>query len=146
MDLSRDDFLQLAEGGHIHLDEFVTPSSPPGAKEWMPLIDEVIALLLTCDGYWVVLMPIGEVTAPPPRVSTRADLFALDGMSPVIEPPSVNRVSANRTLPTWEGESVSCWETISPGVVSVASVNRHLNEAVDDGPWTASIVFEVSGR
>jgi hypothetical protein len=140
------DVENLAVGAHVHLDELVDASPPPGSRAWLPVLHEVVEHLVKVGGNWLVTIPLGFASRLPGREAA-FDAFEYADDTPLSEPPAVYRMSDKLIANTWEGEEHS-WKrvVVQPCVTEIVSFHHAKADPSDEYTYLAQISYEIVGH
>lgn len=136
--------LSLTAPDHRHLDRLVEQSLPPGSREWLPIMLDVVEYLLDKDGRWLVTLPVGTTFVPPRSSASIPDVFACVDVAEKAEPPAVYRMWDIPAAPTWEGERHEWQWVVRPGVVEHVRFQRPSDPPSDELWFRAHLDFEVA--
>jgi hypothetical protein len=139
-----DELGKVAVGGHLHLDEVVSDPPAPGSHDWLAYMGAVVDHLVGEQDRWIVKLPLGFVSTPPPELASANDIFLMvERGEDLMEQPSVNRLGPSNAPSTWEGQNVRWQWCDRPGVTTVVSVSRSLRDRVDGEPFSCALLYEI---
>jgi hypothetical protein len=145
LDFNWNEIEDLQERAHVHLEECLESSPPPGAGEWLDIVAELVPKLVELGGAWVITVPLGHIRSLPtaqPRLPE--ELLELADPGELVEPPAVHRLPPERIAHRWEGESHSWKISLSPTVIQTVRIDRSIRETRRDEPFSATVSFEIS--
>jgi hypothetical protein len=136
--------LQTLEiGDHMHLDGLVDDPPPPGSRDWLPVLEQLVAYLVRQDGHWGVTLRVGVAPHLPKACVTAANVFEYVDSTQVSEPPAVYRLTDKALANTWEGEYHGWNRVLEPRVTEDVRFDRPKNDLPDSGGWFAQVTFEI---
>jgi hypothetical protein len=135
---------QLVIGDHVHLHELVEKPPSPGSRDWLPILQQLVAHLMGHGGHWGITLCIGEAQGIPADTALTVDnVFEYVDASDTYEPPAVYRLSERAILNRWEGEQHKWSRMLEPAVMEHVGFNRPKDERPERGGWFAQITFEI---
>jgi hypothetical protein len=143
---SWDDVDKLAVGGHVHLDRLVESPPPPGSRDWVPIVHELVASLVERGGNWLVTVPVGTGLHISQELPTAKEVFDHVNVTELREPPAVYRAGDKLVPNTWEGEYYARKRVIAPSVTEIVSFGRSSDTPADEPGFSAQIAFEVRNQ